>query len=221
MIGIGSFATVTHENRNLQLLYSGIPQGVFTGVLCAVFGAMLTARGLWPVPMWLAPFVGGAFGFWAGRSILRLLFRGSEEFAKQLVFPDATGTFAPQYSGIQALEAQGRFDEAVREWMRVANEHPHNPSPLLNAADLNLRKLGKPDAALELYEHVRRIPGVRDEHVRYASQKIIDIHLAPGGDTGRALVELRRFISAFPDGREAEGARAAIARLKAERDGRP
>jgi hypothetical protein len=57
-------------------------------------------------------------------------------------------------------------------------------------------------------------PGIRDEHLKYASQKIIDIHLAPGGDEGRALVELRRFVTKFPTGREADGARAAIARLK-------
>jgi len=40
------------------------------------------------------------------------------------------------------------------------------------------------------------------------------LHLAPGGDAGHALVELRRFVTMFPTGREADGARAAIARIK-------
>ena len=69
---------------------------------------------------------------------------------------------------------------------------------------------------MELYDRARRLPGIRDEHVQYASQKIIDIHLGPGGDAGRALVELRRFVTTFPVGRAADGARAAIARLKAQ-----
>ena len=86
---------------------------------------------------------------------------------------------------------------------------------MLRAADLKLRQLNEPRVALEIYEQVRQLPGLREEHARYAAQKIIDIHLGPGGDQGRALVELRRFITMFPDGREAEGARAAIARIKA------
>jgi hypothetical protein len=69
-----------------------------------------------------------------------------------------------------------------------------------------------------LFERARRLPNVGDVAIRYASQKIIDIHLGPGGDEGRALVELRRFITMFPDGREADGARAAIARLKQRAD---
>jgi hypothetical protein len=160
-------------------------------------------------------------GFYIGRAISRGVFRGSEAMAKQFVMPDAEGTYAPQYSNIQALEAQDKFAEAVDAWMQVAAERPNNPSPLLRAADLHVRALNNPSAALDLYERVRRMPGIKDEHVRYASQKIIDIHLAPGGDAGRALVELRRFITMFPDGREADGARAAIARLKTARRDTP
>ena len=209
---------MTHENRSLQMWFSGNPQGAFTGLLGALFAVLMSARGTWPVPMWLAPFIGGPFGFYVGRGVVRSVFRGSEAMAKQFVLPDAEGTYAPQYSNIQALEVQDKFAEAVEAWMQVAAERPTNPSPLLRAADLQVRHLNNAAAALELYERVRRMPGIKDEHVRYASQKIIDIHLAPGGDEGRALVELRRFVTMFPDGREAGGARAAIARLKAQRD---
>lgn len=208
---------MTHENRTLRNVHSGNIQGIYLGVVGAGFGALLRISGMIPIgPVWLAVIGGGAVGFFVGRAIMRAMFGGGERLAKQLVFPDAEGTYAPQYSHIQALEVQEKHAEAVEAWLSVAAERPNNPSPLLRAADLQLRQLKDAPAALELYERVRRMPGIRDEHVRYASQKIIDVHLAPGGDVGRALVELRRFITAFPEGREADGARAAIARIKAE-----
>lgn len=208
---------MTHENRTLRAVHSGNLQATYIAVIGAGFGALLRIGGMVPFgPVWLSALLGGIGSFYAGRSLLRAFFSGGERLAKQLVFPDAEGTYAPQYSHIQALEVQERHAEAVAAWLQVAAERPGNPSPLLRAADLQLRQLADAPAALALYEQVRRMPGIRDEHVRYASQKIIDIHLRPGGDQGRALVELRRFIETFPTGREAEGARAAIARIKRE-----
>ncbi len=207
---------MSHENRLLRFAHGGGMQGVYVGVVGAFFAVLLHVAGLIPRgPVWLAALGGGVIGFLAARLLSRALFSGSEELAKQLVMPDAKGTYAPQYSHIQALEVQERFADALAAWLEVADAQPSNPSPLLRAADLQLRHLKDAPAALKLYERVRGMPGIREEHVRYASQKIIDIHLAPGGDEGRALVELRRFVTMFPEGREAEGARAAIARLKA------
>jgi hypothetical protein len=192
-------------------------QGVYVGVIAAFFAVLMHMAGLVGGPLWAAPLVGGAAGFLAGRAITRALFGGGERLAKQIILPDAEGTYVPQYSHIEALEVQERFAEAFDAWLQVAEERLGNPSPLLRAADLRLRQMNDPETALELYERVRRLPALREEPLRYASQKIIDIHLRPGGDHGRALVELRRFVETFPDGREADGARAAIARIKMER----
>lgn len=208
---------MSHENRLLRFAHGGSMQGVYVGVLGAFFAVLLRVAGIVGGPFWLAPLVGGVGGFLAGRAIVRALFSGGEQLAKQIILPDAEGTYVPQYSHIEAMEVQEKYDEAFDAWMQVAAERPGNPSPLLRAADLKLRQLGDASAALALYEQVRRLPALRAEPLRYASQKIIDIHLAPGGDHGRALVELRRFVETFPEGREADGARAAIARLKAER----
>ncbi|HEY3285668.1 MAG TPA: hypothetical protein VGJ96_00945 [Gemmatimonadaceae bacterium] len=205
---------MTHENPSLRAIHSGNVQASYIAVVGAGFGVLLRIAGMIGGPVWLAAIGGGAAGFFGGRAVMRALFGGGEKLAKQLVFPDAEGTYAPQYSHIQALEVQEKHAEAFDAWMQVAAARPGNPSPLLRAADLKLRQLNEPAAALEIYEQVRRMPGIREEHVRYASQKIIDIHLLPGGDEGRALVELRRFITLFPEGREADGARAAIARIK-------
>lgn len=212
----------SHENRLVAFVHRGGSQAMALGVLGAFFGVLLRVAGIARGPVWLVALGGGVVGFAVGRLITRALFGGGEEIAKQLVMPDAKGTYAPQYSHIQALEVQERHSEAFDAWLQVAAEQPGNPSPLLRAADLKLRQLGDAPGALALYEQVRAMPGIREEHVRYASQKIIDVHLEPGGDEGRALVELRRFMHSFPEGREAEGARAAIARIKgrqAQREG--
>jgi hypothetical protein len=203
------------ENRTTRLAHSGLMQTVGGAALGAFFAILLQAAGIGPrAPLWLAALVGAVvFGtLFAG--VTRALFSASGALAQQLTMPAAEGTYAPQYSHIQALEVREKYAEALAAWMAVAKELPGNPSPLLRAADLQLRHLHDAPAAMELYDQARRLPGIRDEHVQYASQKIIDIHLAAGGDAGRAMVELRRFVTMFPVGREADGARAALARLK-------
>jgi hypothetical protein len=204
------------ESFSVRLANSPLTQAAGGAALGAFFGVLLRVAGLVTgSPVWLVALFGAVLGGGATRAIVRTSMGAGERLAKELIFPDAEGTYAPQYSYIEALEVQEKHREAVEGWLAVADEKPGNPSPLLRAADLELRKLNDAPAALALYERVRRIQGIREEHVRYASQKIIDIHLATGGDEGRALVELRRFIETFPEGREAEGARAAIARIKA------
>lgn len=206
----------SHENRITRFAHGGKLQAAGGALLGAFFGILLPVAGVGPhVPVWVMALGGAVVGWTIFRFVTRAIFSGSEGLAKQLVMPDAKGTYAPQYSHIQALEVQERYAEAFTAWLEVAESQPGNPSPLLRGADLQLRYLKDAPAALEIYERVRRMPGIREEHVRYASQKIIDVHLAPGGDEGRALVELRRFITMFPEGREADGARAAIAGIKA------
>jgi len=206
---------MTHENRVVRVAHSGVLQGVAGGVLGAFFMFLMRAVDIIKHgSIVLLALAGAVAGFFTFYGVTRMIFGGSEELAKQMIMPDAKGTYSPQYSHIEALEVQERYPEALEAWLAVAAEFPVHPSPLLRAADLQLRRLKDPAGALALYERARRIEGARDEAVRYASQKIIDIHMAPGGDEGRALVELRRFVTMFPDGREAEGARAAIARLK-------
>jgi hypothetical protein len=206
---------MTHENRVVRVAHSGVLQGAAGGVLGAFFVILLRVADVIKHGsiVKLAP-IGAAVGFAIFYGVTRALFGTSEELMKQMILPDAKGTYAPQHSHIDALEVQERYADALAAWLAVAAEQPGNPSPLLRAADLQLRRLKDPAGALALYERARRVPGARDEAVRYASQKIIDIHMGPGGDEGRALVELRRFVTMFPAGREAEGARAAIARLK-------
>ena len=203
------------ENRTTKFAHSGLMQGFYGAVLGAFFSILLQVSGLAPkAPLWLAALVGAVIFAALFGGVTRALFSASGSLAQQLTMPEARGTYAPQFSHIQALEVREKYAEALAAWMAVATELPGNPSPLLRAADLQLRQLHDATAALELYDRARRLPGIRAEQVQYALQKIIDIHLAPGGDARRAMVELRRFVTMFPVGREADGARAALARLK-------
>ena len=206
---------MSHENRVTRVAHSGLVQSAGGAVLGAFFAILMQVAGIGPrAPLWLAALVGAAVFALIFSSVTRFVFRASGAVAQQVMMPEARGTYAPQYSHIQAMEVQERYADALAAWLDVAAGSPDNPSPLLRAADLQLRHLHDTPAALELFERARRLPGTRDEQVKYASQKIIDIHLAPGGDEGRSLVELRRFITMFPSGREADGARAAIAKIK-------
>ncbi len=209
---------MTLENRVVRVAQGGVVQGAGGAVLGAFFGILLRVADIVKSGSVLGLALAGAVvGFAIFYGVTRALLGGSAEVVTRLMMPHAEGTYAPQYSHIEALEAQAKYGTALAAWLAVADESPANPTPLLRAADLQLRRLDNPEGALSLYERARRVPGASDEAVRYASQKVIDIHLRPGGDDGRALVELRRFVTMFPEGREADGAREAIARLKANR----
>ena len=62
------------------------------------------------------------------------------------------------------------------------------------------------------------LPGVTPEKVVAAvgarSERLIDLYLGPLKDEGRALVELRRVATRWPDSPEGKGALQAIANIK-------
>ncbi|MBI1810252.1 MAG: hypothetical protein HYR75_10175, partial [Gemmatimonadetes bacterium] len=163
---------------------------------------------LWTIP------VAMVIGFVAGRTMGATILGASGAAAAQVYAPTAAGFYTQTFSHIDALEAKGDHRGAVAAWEAVAVSQPRNPWPLLRAGELYLRTLHEPAMALDRFRLARDIEGIAPEHHRYASQKIIDLYLGALRDEGRALVELRRLIDQHPGTREAEGARAALARLK-------
>ena len=140
------------------------------------------------------------------------------EVASFIVAPTGgTTPYTPTFSHIEALEIRGDLDGAEREWSASCAEHPENALVWVKAADFHLRLRKDPLAARSRYQHVRDLPRAHPDLVRYASQKLVDLHLGPLADEGRALVEMRRLIDRFPGTREAEEARAVLARLKESR----
>ncbi len=163
---------------------------------------------------WILP-VAMLLGWVLGRGMGAFILGASGTAAGQVYAPAAAGTYAMTFSHIDTLEARGDHRGAASAWDAVAIEQPNNPWPLIRAGELYLRTLHDPAMALERFRMARDAASISAEHHRYVSQKIIDLHLGPLQDEGRALVEMRRLIDTHPGTREAEGAREALAAIKA------
>jgi hypothetical protein len=206
---------VSGERDNLMV--RGIPQAVFLGLLGFVFTGLMQARGMVPQGAFFT-LLGAGVGAFMGWGINRLLLSTGERVATTIYAPSGkTTAYTPTFSHIETLEIRGDLDGAARAWDETIAEHPTNALVRVRAADFHLR--GRSDAAraVEHYRAARDLGTANDELRRYIGQKLADLYLGPLGDEGRAMGELRRLIDMFPDSREAQSAREALAAIKAER----
>jgi hypothetical protein len=204
------------QNSGLTAIERGIPQGIFGGIIGLLFTATLQGRGDIPGG-WLFTLLGGLVLGGIAWAINYALLSGGGKVATGIHMPSGdTTAYTPTFSHIGAMEIRGDLDGAAEAWELACHEHATNAMVWVKAADFHLRLRKDAAAALVHYRTARDLPGANRELVRYAQTKIVDLYLGPLADEGRALVELRRFIHRFPEGREAEGARAAIARIKAQ-----
>lgn len=209
------------QNSGLTAVERGIPQGILGGIIGLLFTATLQGRGDIPGGWFVTLLGGGVLGgiAWA---INYALLTGSAKVATGVHMPSGdTTAYTPTFSHIGAMEIRGDLDGAAEAWEMACHEHATNALVWVKAADFHLRLRKDASTALVLFRTARDLPGANRELVRYAQTKIVDLFLGPLADEGRALVELRRMIDAFPGTREAGEARAALARIKAERDARP
>jgi hypothetical protein len=201
-------------NSGLRWIHLGVPQGILGGVIGILFTGLLQARGHLPggliVTLLGASVLGGiAWG------INYALMRSGDKLGNSVYAPSGDTTkYIPTFSHIEAMEIRGDFAGAERAWDDACLEHPSNALVLVKSADFQLRLKKDPAAALERFRRVREMQGASSELIRYASQKVIDIHLGPLADEGRALVELRRMVELYPGTREAADAREVIAKIK-------
>lgn len=202
--------------RTIQFTHGGGIHGIVGAGVMMIFSGAAVLSGfpgfggrVWTIP------VAMVIGFVVGRAMGALILGASGTVASQVYAPAAHGTYAQTFSHIDALEAKGDYRGAVSAWEAVAVSQPQNPWPLIRAGELYLRTLHDPALALERFRQAREAAEISPEHHLYVSQKIIDLHLGPLRDEGRALVELRRLIHLHPGTREADGAREALAALKA------
>jgi hypothetical protein len=182
----------------------------------------------------LAMFIGGGIGvFWGfflgggvaipvtgilmallARFAVVLIPNASSAAVSSFLLPDARGGAGVGYSHIEALEARGDIAGALVEWERVIGESPDALAARITAAELYSRKSDNHRRAEQLYRSVQTHVKAPDETKRYVTQRLIDLYLGPIKDEGRALVELRRVASRWPDSPEGKGARQAIANIK-------
>lgn len=200
-----------------DFVHSGNLHGLVVGAVGLIFTALLQFRGYIPSN----PFVtvlGVVISFYTGKIIARTALNSASRMASGIYNPDgASNAYTPSFSHIETLEIRGDLDGAADAWELAVHEQPESALTLVRAADFHLRARKDPQAALDLYLRARALGTGNEDLRRYVQQKLVDLHLGPLADEGRALVELRRLIDAFPGTREAEGARGALAELKARR----
>lgn len=120
------------------------------------------------------------------------------------------------YSGIEALAARGRLDEAAEAYrQRAARPHERVEATLRRAA-LLAGPMEQPETALVELENLKRspLPARDDLRVGLALVDLYDRRLA---DPGRAMAELRRLIDRHPADPAVRRLRPWLASLKAER----
>ena len=192
-------------------VYSTLLGAVFVpigGGLAYLWGV----RGIWMLPV--ALLIGGAVGFGVRRVSLAVAHGAGDGFLA-FVWPSGkTSPYETEFSGAQSLAAAGDIEGAIAWYDAAMARMPDNALVRLQSADLHARH-GRPERAEVLFVEARRLTTERDREL-YCTQRLIDLHLGPGGTPARAFPELRRLIERFPDSREAAGARVALARLKRE-----
>lgn len=199
-----------------NVMYRGIPQAAFIGLLGFMFTGLMQARGMVPSGIHFT-LLGAAGGAFIGWGINRLLLSGGEKAAGSIYAPSGkTTAYTPTFSHIEALEVRGDIEGATRAWEEAMAEHATNALVRVRVADFHLRTRKDPRRAAAHYREARELGTANDDLRRYIGQKLADLYLGPLRERGKGMVELRRLIEGFPGSTEAEGARVALASLKAE-----
>ena len=159
-------------------------------------------------------FVGGSFLAYLGAVLFT---EGGAAVVRHALQPDGSSTpYRHDFSQIESHVVRGDHVVAAELWEMAIVERPGDVEVRVRAGDFFAGVGARPDRALALFREVQGLPAVPPERLLYVSQRLVDLHLAPGGDKGRAVVELRRIIDRWPASAAARHGREALARLKAE-----
>lgn len=120
------------------------------------------------------------------------------------------------YSHVQAIAARGDIAGALSQFESVIAADAAAVEARIQAAELYATTRTDVARAAALYAEVRRIEGVSPARDLYASQRLIDLYDGPLRQPARSLTELRRIIDRHQGSREAEYARATLARRRQE-----
>src|SRR5207237_1367155 len=88
----------------------------------------------------------------------------------------------------------------------------------MRTADLYAKDADGAQRAAELLREAQKIPTISAGQDIYATNRLVDLLTGPLGEPKRALVELRRLVERYPTSGAAAHARAAIARLRNQRE---
>lgn len=143
-----------------------------------------------------------------------LVLTGTGNVAHAMLHPPSGGPTAIPTSGAEALFTQGDLDGSIAAFDALREKYGTTADLLRTEADLHLGRDGRPERARELLIRLRQLPGVTRGDELFATQRLIDLYFGPLRDGARALSEMRRLVERFPGTRDAEGARAELARRR-------
>jgi hypothetical protein len=194
---------------------AGIVFGVIFTPIMAGPAYLLGARGLW---LLLGALLGGIVAGVVAWRLSLAVANGAGAAFLSFVQPSGNSTpYETQFSQGLALEAADNIAGALEWFDRAVADRPADPRVRVVAAEVNGRA-GQHRRSESLFLEARRLTTDRATEL-YTTQRIIDLRLGPLDEPERACTELRRVVDRFAGTPEAEGARAAIERLKREQRG--
>ncbi len=100
------------------------------------------------------------------------------------------------YSAIEALVAQGRYQDAAAAYRREIAADPSDIEARSRLAQLLIDHLADFAAAARYLREAREVSTNAGQKMGY-SLRLVDLYRSRLGDRGKAMVELRRFIDTF------------------------
>lgn len=126
-----------------------------------------------------------------------------------------------QHSEIDALAAQGQYQDAAERWFRVAVDGEEPAAAMLRRAELlagPLKDPGTAAAELTQYRDLPRSPLTAGEDVAIGLA-LVDLYEHRLGAPAQAMFELRRLLDRYPSSRHVRRIRNTLHDLKERRFG--
>jgi len=197
----------------LRLALSGLL--IFATVVALVLGL----TGIEPKALVLAGGLWGAYGL--VRAAVSGVLAPSAELVGDLLSNGGVDRIPDSHSEIQALAAQGRYQDAAERWWRVVVDGEAPAAAIVLRAELLAGPLKDPGTAaseLTLYRDAPRIPLKPAEDVGIGLA-LVDLYEHKLQDPAKAMYELRRLLDRYPQTRHVRLIRAALNDLKERRFG--
>jgi tetratricopeptide (TPR) repeat protein len=139
---------------------------------------------------------------------------GTNLFARVLLPQGNASPYKRDFSFEKALVMQGRTAEALEAYESQMRMNPGDAELMAAAAELYVTS-GQLERGAALFQDVRLVAGVADNHRIYASNRLVDIYLRKGPmhRLEKAQEELRYLVENFPGTQVAERSREALKRL--------
>jgi cytochrome c-type biogenesis protein CcmH/NrfG len=127
-----------------------------------------------------------------------------------------TGSSTPsvaQHSNIEALEARGEYAKAAQAYRSVIESQPQDMVACEKLGQLALRQLKDFELAVWAYRQAEQRSDQPKRQLGYALI-IAGIYRDNIGDSGKAIVELRKVLGRYPDAPNADRLRAELEELR-------